>query len=91
MSATSELTPDVTIIRQVIREKSKNKVQDKPVNNEEGDEKYEVIDSNVKVTEDTEDNVIVDPVVYMASPSHERQGTVHYLYWLPCIPYLQRY
>jgi len=66
MSANSELTTDVTIICQVNRHKSKNKVQGKTINYEEGDDKFEVIDSNVKVTEDTEDNVIVDPVAYMA-------------------------
>ena len=37
-----------------------------PINNEEGDDKFEVIDSNVKDTEDPKDNVIFDPVAYMA-------------------------
>ena len=63
MSAISELTPAVTVIRLINRDKTEHKVQG---NNEESDDKFELIDSNVKDTEDTEDNVIVDPVVYMA-------------------------
>jgi hypothetical protein len=69
----------------VIRDKAKNKLQDKPINNEEGDEKYEVIDSNVKVTEDTEDNVIVDPVVYMAWTHPVTKGKEQFIIDTGCL------
>ena len=50
MSAISELTPAVTVIRLINCDKTEHKVQG---NNEESDDKFELIDSNVKDTEDT--------------------------------------
>ena len=85
MSATSELTPDITVIGHVNRNKSKHKVQSKPIKNEQGDNKFEVIDSNVKDTEDIEDNVIVDSVVYMAWTHPVLKGKEQFIIDTGCI------
>jgi hypothetical protein len=62
-----------------------HKVKRKPIKNEQGDDKFEVIDSNVKDTEDIEDNVIVDSVVYMAWTDPVLKGKEQFIIDTGCI------